>query len=157
MARTTSTRSIRVNVYDGPHHGRILEVPANARHLVLPNPMPAGQMWGPGRTNPSEFTAREYNYELRTSAEGKPYLSYVEGKRHAFTIPVQTSTPISFNALSLVTAASDAGYNYGIGSNGTRQERYAMLRKSQLALVEYISRLEREAYPSVYQGSRFSI
>jgi hypothetical protein len=149
MARTTIASQIRVRLFDGPHHGRILLIPANQRMLVLPNPMPAGEMFAPGRTNPAEFSKlREVTYVLRQPRDGgDPYLSYVPETRPSF----------SYEADRLVSAVTDAGYNYGIGSNGTRSERMVMLRTKQLELVKYIARLEREAYPSIYQGTSFTL
>jgi hypothetical protein len=159
MARTTIASQIRVRLFDGPHHGRILLIPANQRMLVLPNPMPAGEMFAPGRTNPAEFSKlREVTYVLRQPRDGgDPYLSYVPETRPSFTIPQPAAVKISYEADRLVSAVTDAGYNYGIGSNGTRSERMVMLRTKQLELVKYIARLEREAYPSIYQGTSFTL
>lgn len=152
MARNTST--IRVNVYDGPHHGRVLIVPARTRHFVLPNPMPAGEMWGPGRSNPGAFTAKEYNYEKRISAESNPYLAYVEAKRTPFQIPpvLVPVIKLSRNAKDLLQKVTDQAYNVGVGSNGTRTERLAMLHEAERNLIAYVSGLEKQAYPVIYQA-----
>lgn len=150
----TAIKNIRVNVYDGPHHGRILIVPSNVRHFVLPNPMPAGEMWGPGRSNPASFTDREYNYEKRVSGEGKPYLAYVEAKRSTFQIPPAPKPVVKLSATvsDLLQKVTDLAYNVGVGSNGTRAERVAMLHAAERKLGEYVSNLEREMYPPIYQG-----
>jgi hypothetical protein len=157
---STSTASqIRVNLYDGPHHGRILLIPARTRVkdrlFVLPNPMPAGEMWGTGRTSQSEWAhLREVTYELRTSAEGKKYLGYVEGARQSFQIP-QAPKPVvklSSTVSDLLQKVTDLAYNVGVGSNGTRKERVAALHAAERKLGEYVSKLEREAYPPIYQG-----
>lgn len=154
MSRTTA-REIRVKVYDGPHHGRILLIPANSKVVTLPNPMPAGEMWGPGRSDPSEFNAREYTYSLRQPRSGgEPYLSFVSETRPTFKIPPAPKpvVKLSVTVSDLLQDVTDLAYNVGVGSNGTRSERVAMLHEAERKLAEYVSKLEREAYPPIYQG-----
>ncbi len=154
MAREVS--SIRVRVYDGPHHGRILVIPSNARHIMLPNPMPAGEMWGPGRSQPETFKDKEYTYEVRTANSGTPYLAYVEAKRVTYQIPVAPSIKLSPAAISSVRLLRDEAFNYGIGDNAPANERYAMMMRAEKAVVEYISRLEQRVNASEYGGARIT-
>jgi hypothetical protein len=155
---TKTTKQLRVRLYDGPHHGRILLVPSNQRVFLLPNPMPAGEMWGAGRSNPGQFTNREYTYELRTPLNGgEPYLGYVEAPRASFVIPQapKKTVKVTEKAEVLLTKLVNESYNIGVGSNGTRAERMAKMQNARFALASYISEIERESYSTYRQFATF--
>lgn len=72
---------MRVKVYGGLHSGRVLELPDTARendYVTLPNTLPAGEMFQPGRSHPEMHTGNT-TYQLiesRRLDRGK-YLSCV--------------------------------------------------------------------------------
>lgn len=69
---------MRVKVYGGLHHGRVLVLPEGARegdYVSLPPTLPAGEMYNAGRSNPEEH-ANERTYVLRAS-QTAPYTKYL--------------------------------------------------------------------------------
>lgn len=142
----TSTAQIRVRVYGGPHHGRVLLIPAKSpRFVTLPNPMPAGEMFCAGRSNPSAFSEAEYTYEVKRGVtEGGVYLGFVEGHARNFSIP-QPSIRISRSGLNLardLRAASMAYGEYAGNSAYNTNQLYSNMQAAEKALVEYIAKLE---------------
>jgi hypothetical protein len=147
----TSTAQVRVNVYGGPLHGRILLIPASSpRFITLPYPMPAGEMFASGRSNPDAFDKGEYTYELKSGANGR-YLGFVEGHARSFTIPViAPSVRISGDSLNLVRNLREAAFVYGDertekSTASTMNTIYGKLTAAEKALVERISTLEQAA------------
>jgi hypothetical protein len=149
----TSTSQIRVRVYGGPNHGRIILIPSNSpRFVTLPYPMPAGEMFCAGRSNPDSFAKGEYTYEVRQGGReitGK-YLGYVEAHSRNFQIPVVIpSIRITSEGINLVRNLREAAFVYGderpeASTSSAMNTIYGKLTASEKALVEYVSRLEQK-------------
>lgn len=71
---------MRVKVYGGLHHGRVLVLPEGTREgdlVELPETLPTGEMFGRGRTHPELHTnSRMYRLE-EGATSGEKYLANI--------------------------------------------------------------------------------
>lgn len=73
---------VKIEVFGGPHHGRILIIPKSTQLLVsLPASLPKGETFRETRTNPEVYAQYgRVTYERRRvlDGSGKEYLSFIE-------------------------------------------------------------------------------
>jgi hypothetical protein len=72
---------VKLEVYGGPHHGRLLYVPEITKSLVsIAASLPKGDTFRETRTNPRAYAGQgRVVYERKRAAtDGKEYLSFVD-------------------------------------------------------------------------------
>jgi hypothetical protein len=90
---------LRVKVYGGLHHGRVLVLPEGTREgdlVELPETLPAGEMFGPGRTHPDMHrNSRLYKVTENTVGTEK-YLANISGRFvRTVDVPPPTTIPVT--------------------------------------------------------------
>lgn len=81
---TTPAGKVRLEVYGGPHHGRILFIPANTRTFVsIAASLPKGDTFRETRTNPRAYAylgrvVYERKVAMKGVNAGQEYLAFVE-------------------------------------------------------------------------------
>jgi hypothetical protein len=91
---------LRVKVFGGLYHGRVLVLPEGTREgdlVELPATLPAGEMFAPGRSHPELHTqARFYRVTASIGQPGSFYLSNISARFvRMVDVPPPTTVPIT--------------------------------------------------------------
>jgi hypothetical protein len=90
---------LRVKVYGGLYHGRVLVLPEGTREsdlVELSTTLPAGETFGPARSHPELHTDARLYQVTESSTSGEKYLRNIGGRFvRTVDVPPPTTIPVT--------------------------------------------------------------